>query len=214
MSISTYAELQTAIASHLHRTNLTDRIPEFILFAESTIANDPAPSDMEALPGIRVRDQNSRYTTTIATEYVDVPTDMLYIRDAQINTDPITPLTYLTPQEMTFKYPSTLTGIPAHYSIHGDEFQFKPVPSGDMTLALTYVKRYTAFSADADTNWLLTNHPLAYVYAALIAADSYLENDPMKWATLYKSIAKGINGIEDAGQHPSRLSAKVSTATP
>jgi hypothetical protein len=98
--------------------------------------------------------------------------------------------------------------------LHGDEFQFKPVPSGDMTLELSYMTKYTALSDDSDTNWLLTNHPMSYVYAALVAASAYTEDDPMKWAALYKSVAKGLNGLTDKGQHPSRISAKVSTATP
>ena len=209
-----FGELKTSVANHIHRTDLTSVIPDFVIFAETTIANDPSPSDPDVLCGIRTRDQNDRYTTTISTEYVDTPTNMLSIRDAQINTDPVTPLTYLTPNEMTFKYPSSITGTPEHYTLHGDEFQFKPIPGGDMTLELSYITKYTALSSDSDTNWLLTNHPMAYVYAALVAASAYTEDDPMKWATLYKSVAKGINGLTDKGQHPSRISAKVSTATP
>lgn len=214
MAITNYGELKTAIANHIHRTDLTSRIPEFVLFAESTIANDPMPTEPDVLPGVRVRDQNDRYTTTIATEYVDTPTNMLEIRDVQINTDPITPLTYLSPNEMTFKHPSNLTGTPEHYTLHGDELQFKPVPSGSLTLELSYMSRYAAFSTDSDTNWLLTNHPLLYVYASLIATASYTEDDPMKWVMLYTSMAKGINGAANKGQHPSRLAAKASTATP
>lgn len=209
-----HSELKTSIANHLHRTDLTALIPDFIIFAESTIQADPSPSDAEVLCGIRTAEQNERTTQVINLEYEATPTDLLSIRDAQINTDPTTTLTYLTPADMTFKFPSSITGTPSHYSLHGDEFQFKPVPSGDMTLELSYVKRYAALSADSDTNWLLTNHPMAYVYAALVAASAYLEDDPMKWVLLYKSIAKGLNGTADKGQHPARLSAKVSTATP
>jgi len=209
-----YGELKTSIAEHLHRSDLTSMILDFVIFAETTIQNDPDPSDMEVLCGIRTRDQNNRYTATINTEYVDTPTNLLSIRDAQINTDPVTKLTYLTPSEMSIKFPSSMTGTPKFYTIHGDEFQFKPVPSGDFTLELSYLAKYTALSADADTNWLLTNHPMAYVYSALIAADSYLENDPTKWAMLYKSIAKGINGVAEKGDYPARISTKISTATP
>jgi len=207
-------QLKTSIANHLHRTDLTSVIPDFVIFAETTIANDPMPSDLDVLPGVRVRDQNARYTATINTEYVDAPTNMLSIRDAQINTDPITPLTYLSPNELTYKYTTSITGTPEFYTLHGDEFQFKPIPSGDLTLELSYVARYSAFSNDSDTNWLLTTNPLLYVYAALIAAASYVEDDPTKWTMLYTSMAKGINGTANKGQHPSRLSAKVSTATP
>lgn len=209
-----YGELKTSIANHLHRTDLTSVIPDFVIFAETTIQNDPSPSDPMVLCGIRTKDQVDRYTATINTEYVDIPTNLLSIKDVQINTDPVTPLTYLTPNEMTFKYPSSLTGTPEAYTLHGDEFQFKPIPSGDLTLEISYIARYAALSADGDTNWLLTNHPMAYLYAALVAASSYVQEDPTMWATMYKSVAYGINGMADKGQHPSRLSAKVSTATP
>jgi len=209
-----FGELKASIAAHLHRTDLTSVIPDFVIFAETTIQNDPDPSDMEVLCGIRTRNQNTRATQTINLEYEDVPTDLLSIRDAQINGNPVQKLTYLTPSEMTVKLPTAVTGKPEFYSIHGDEFQFKPVPSGDFTLELSYLARYAALSDDTDTNWLLTNHPMAYVYSALVAASSYLETDPMKWAMLYKSIAKGINGSADKGDYPARISTKISTATP
>lgn len=209
-----FGELKTSIASHMHRDDLTSLIPDFVLFAESIIAGDPNPTDPEALCGIRTRDQGSRFTTTINTEYVDTPSDMLSIRDIQINSDPIQPLTYLTPNELTYKFPSSTTGKPQFYTIHGDEFQFKPIPSTDYTLELTYFQKYTAFSSDADTNWLLTNHPLIYVYAACIAASMHTEDDPMKWAMAYKAMAKSLNSSEDKGRHPSRLVTKINTPTP
>jgi hypothetical protein len=40
MSITTYAELKTAVANWLARADLTDRIPEFILMAEDRIARE------------------------------------------------------------------------------------------------------------------------------------------------------------------------------
>lgn len=209
-----FGELKASVATHAHRTDLTSVIPDFVVFAETIIAGDPYPSDPEALCGIRTRDQNDRYTAIINTEYVDTPTNMLSIRDAQINTDPKTPLTYLSPEEMTRKFPSATTGTPKFYTVHGDEFQFKPVPSGDFTLEMSFVSKYAALDSDGDTNWLLTNHPMTYVYASLIALSSYVADDPMRWAILYKAIAKGINGAADKGQHPSRLVSKISTPTP
>ncbi len=209
-----FGELKTAIANYAHRDDLTTYIPDFVKFAESVISNDPDSNDPEVLPGIRTRDQNDRVTTTLSTEYIDTPTNMLNIKDIQINSDPIQPLTYLTPNELSFKFPSSTTGKPEFYTIHGDEFQFKPVPSTDYTLEITYFAKYAALSADADTNWLLTNHPMAYVYAAMVACASFTEDDPVRWATLYKTLAQGINGTESKGRYPSRLVAKVNTPTP
>jgi len=212
MAVTNYGELKTSIANHMHRDDLTASIPDFILFSESTISGSPEPVSPDQMGGIRTRDQVSRYTATITSEFETIPSNMMSIRDAQINTDPVTPLEYLTPAEMTRKYPSFLTGTPKHYTVHGDEFQFKPVPSTSFTLELSIVTRYAAFSLDADTNWLLTNHPLVYVYSALVAASSYVGDDPSKWVSLYKSLASNINGAED--DHPSRLSTRISTATP
>ena len=209
-----YGELKTSIQSHMHRDDLTTLIPDFVLFAESVISGDPNPSTPEALCGVRTRDQSNRFTATINSEYVDTPTDMLSIKDIQINTDPIQPLDYLTPSELSHKFPSSTTGKPRYYSIHGDEFQFKPVPSTDYVLEVTYEQKYTALANDADTNWLLTNHPLIYVYSACIAASLHTEDSPDRWVLAYTAMAKSLNSSENKGRYPSRLVAKVNTPTP
>jgi hypothetical protein len=214
MSISTYSELKTAIADHLHRTDLTSYIPDFIKFAESVISNDPRPTSPDVLPGIRTRDQDDRVTTTLSTEYIDTPTNMLGLRKIKLVGTPDTKLDYLSPEEMTRKYPSSTTGTPKYYTIHGDEFQFRPIPDTSYTLEITYFAKYAAFSASTDTNWLLTNHPLIYVYAAMIAASAYTEDDPTKWAALYKTLASGLNGTEEKGRYAAHLSTRISTATP
>ena len=41
MAITTYAELKTAIANFLARSDLTDRIPEFIALAEARMSREP-----------------------------------------------------------------------------------------------------------------------------------------------------------------------------
>jgi len=214
MAISTYALLKTSLANHLHRTDLTDLIPDFISYAESVIGGDPEPIDMDVLPGIRTKDQYKRVTSTLSSQYLDIPTDMIEIKDIQINISPIQTLEYLSPKGLTAKYPSSPAGTPEAYSIHGDEFQFSHVPDTSLTLEISYISRYTAFSADGDTNWLLTNHPFAYVYSAMIAASTYADEDPSKWASLYKTIAQGISATEQNGGYGADLTARPKTATP
>ncbi len=60
MAISTYAELKTGIANWLDRTDLTDKIPDFIALAESRHRRD-----------FKIRRMETRVTAnTIAdTEY-------------------------------------------------------------------------------------------------------------------------------------------------
>jgi len=213
--ITNYGELKTELATLLHRTDLTDLIPNFIQYAETVIGGDPEPNSMDALEGIRTKDQHKRVTTSISSQYLDIPTDMMTIKDIQINLSPVRSLDYLTPKVMTAKYPSSPAGTPEAYTIHGDEFQFSHIPSTSLELEISYVARYTAFSADSDTNWLLTNHPFAYLYAAMIAGSAHLdEPNTQKWAMLYKSIASGINVTERDGNYGANLSARPATATP
>ena len=47
MSISTYAELKTAIANFLARTDLTDQIPNFIQLAEARLSRELETRDQE-----------------------------------------------------------------------------------------------------------------------------------------------------------------------
>ena len=64
MSIATYAELKTAVANWLQRTDLTSYIPDFITIAESQIASD-----------LKVREMEKRVTASISTEYFDIPSE-------------------------------------------------------------------------------------------------------------------------------------------
>jgi len=214
MALSNYGELKTEIANLIHRTDLTTYIPYFIQYAETVIGGDPEPNSMDALPGIRVRNQQKRVTTDTTTQYIDTPTDMLNIKDIQINISPIQTLTYLSPKQMTAKFPSSPAGTPTHYTLHGDEIQFSHVPDSSLELEISYIARDTAFSGDTDTNWLMTNHPFAYLYAAMIAASTHVDEDPTKWAMLYKSIASGINHTEKSGNYGALLASRPHTATP
>lgn len=213
MAISTYAELKTAVANWLDDSNLTSRIPEFIVYAESLLAGDPQPQDMTVLPGIRCRAMYKRVTASITTEYFDAPASLLELKDIQLNGNKYTPLKYLTPKQMTDKYQSNSTGEPKHYTIIGDEVQVRPAPDTTYTLEIGGYYRFTAFSDDADTNWLLTNHPFIYLYGALVAASPYLQ-DPMDWKSEYMILAKTINGTERRGQYGASLSTNVRAATP
>jgi len=205
-----FSELKTAIANHLHRTDLTSVIPDFVKYAETIIQNDPSAQ----LPGIRPRANNIRATQSISSQYEDVPTNTMYVRDLQLNTNPVQALTYLSPQDLSRKYPDTSTGKPTHYTIHGDEFEFAPIPDGTYTLEISYHQKFDTLTADSDTNWLLTNHPLVYVYGACIAGASYIESNPQKFMALYTQLAQGINEAEMFNLYGAEVTTKPRTATP
>lgn len=214
MSISTYSELKTAVANWLNDSTLTSRIPEFIVYAESLINGDPEPIDKMTLPGIRCRNMYKRVTASVSSEYFDTPTTLLEIKDIQLNASETISLRYLTPKQMSEKYNSVSTGQPRHYTMIGDEIQLKPTADTTYTIEIGGYFKFDAFSADTDTNWLLTNHPFVYLYGALIAASPYLKDNEIDWKSEYITLVKNINGMEKRGQYGASLNSIVRAATP
>jgi hypothetical protein len=169
MSLSTYAELQTAVASWLDRSDLTTNIPDFITLAEARIARR-----------LRVRGVEERSTTPLVSgqQYYALPSDFLQARNVQINTNPLNVLTYRTPEELDKEYPSDTSGTPAAFTIIGEEIQLKPIPSSGDTMEIAYFKRLPALSDSNTTNWLTANAPDLLLYGSLIEAEAFLVNDP------------------------------------
>ena len=175
MSISTYANLQTALASALHRSDLTSVLPDFITLCEAKLNKK-----------LRLRALETRVTSSVTTEYVALPTGFLSIRNLQLNTDPKVRLEYVTPDYIDLNYPDSSTGEPKFYTIVGGEIQLAPPPDGTYTLEMSYFKKLDL--ATDSTNWVLTNSPDVYYYGSLLEAAAYLKNDkriPI-WSSLFE----------------------------
>lgn len=192
MAITTYAELKTAVANWLNRSNLTSRIPEFISLGEAMLWRD-----------LRIKEIEKRVTASISTEFFDIPTNFIEMRNIEIATDPLRKLDYMPPEQIDVFYPTNTTGKPKVYSIHGEEFQVKPIPDASYTVNMTYWYRLTAFSADNDTNNLLTRYPGLYLYSSLVAATPYVddEEDKQTWMTLYENEVNSLNKKDKQGRY-------------
>lgn len=156
MAITTYSELKTAIANWLDRTDLTSRIPEFIALAESDIRIDVRCRSMEALA-----------SGTLTGETLAFPTRYLEARRLVVGGKS---LTYVTPEIYAQMVDSTMTQDV--YTVMGESFYILNGASGD-SYTLLYWASFAAMSADADTNWLLTNAPGIYLFGALKHAAAY-----------------------------------------
>lgn len=189
MSISTYAELQTAVASWLNRSDLTDYVPDFIRIAEDQLSLDLHTREMEA--------QTTLVTVgDVAT--VALPTDMHEIRRFRVDVSYSQPLKFLTPDQLSADYASDAVGQPIVYTVIGANAQLAPVPDGVYSLELTYKQQLPALSDSNTVNWLLTKWPSLYLYASLIAAEPFLKNDDrlMLWQGLYQQQLDRINGSD------------------
>lgn len=158
MAITTYAELKTAVANWLSRDDLTTIIPDFITLGEAKLNR-----------ALRLRAMENVATGSVAAT-VALPTGFLQVRALTVTSSGVTwPVAYREPNLIYSK-----DGIARFYSIVGDNIYFLPDGSGE-TYSLTYYKK---FDAVADSvNWLLTNAPDAYLYASLLEATPYIQND-------------------------------------
>jgi len=165
MSISTYSELQTAIAGFLARDDLTAQIPNFIQLAEARMSRE-----------LETRSQEKRSTATLTSgdEYIALPTDLREVRQVKLNTDPLTVLTYYSPVALDQEYPSAGSGRPRGFSIIGAEMKLRPIPDSGYTAEIVYIGGLVALSDSNATNNVLSRSPDAYLYGALAEAYAYL----------------------------------------
>lgn len=191
MAIATYADLQTSIANWLKRSDLTSIIPDFITLAEARIARD-----------LRLRKQvvNTTLSTVAGTQSVSLPSDFLEAENISLsNTTPPGALSVVTPEILDRKYPEAyVTGQPRVYTVLGDKVLFGPTPDAVYSVSLDYYQRWAALSA-TPTNWLLTNHPNIYLFAALAEGAPYLMEDERAplWESKYQADVLKLQQMDD-----------------
>lgn len=194
MSITTYSELQTAIANFLGRDDLTSRIPEFISLAEARMGRE-----------LKARAQEKRAIANLVADdaYVSLPTDLRSVRLVKINTTPTEVLEYYTPIKLNELYSDSVSGKPRAYTIIGGEIKFAPVPDSSYTAEIVYMEGIPALSDSNTTNTVLTRHPDAYLYGALAAASVYLMDtaNTQVYDSLFARAIAEIKREEDEGKH-------------
>ncbi len=168
MAITTYSELQTAIANFLARGDLTTQIPDFITLAEARMSRE-----------LDTRSQERRATAATAAgdEFISLPTDLRKIRLVNLNTDPIDVLEYAAPESYYEKYPTSGGGKPKVYTVVGTEIGLRPIPDSVMTVEIMYSEHISALSDSNATNTILSRHPDAYLYGSLNAAHMFLMDE-------------------------------------
>ena len=186
MAISTYTELQAAIADWLNRSDLTARIPDFIALAETRINRD-----------LRAREQQVIATANVDTAFFALPGDFLEFKSFRI-TDvggSAFELMLATPEQISAALAeNSVSNTPRFVTIIGDQFQLWPAPDQMYVGSLAYVRKVPALSDAAPTNWLLTDAPDVYLYGALMAAGPFLRDNEalMTFKALFDEALEGI----------------------
>lgn len=184
MSITTYAELKSAIADFLFgRTDLAAVSGTFISMAEARIARD-----------LRHWKQEKRVTTNVDEQYENLPTDWIRIDNVSHAAGGL--ISSISASEMEAKRAaSTTAGKPRYMRISANQIEFYPAPDQTYEIKMDYMAKIPALTNAAPSNWLLEYAPDVLLYGALMQSAPYLGEDARVavWGGMYQSGIEALN---------------------
>jgi hypothetical protein len=201
MSLQTYSDLQTAIASWLARADLAANIPDFIAIFEA-VANRR----------LRTRSQELAASLTPAAGVATIPADYLTWRRVTWTGSTPRELEYVHPSYLHALYPTLPAGNPRLFTIEGSTLTV--APSDSSVLTFDYFQKIPALSNAAPVNWLLLAYPDIYLFGALAEAHGFVK-DPDNlalWAGRRDAIFDEIERLDAKTRGPAAI--RLIGATP
>ena len=164
----TYAELKTAIANYLNRSDLTSDLDTFIDNVEAELNRR-----------LRTKDMIKRATATADSQYLTVPTDWIEAINVEITSNDFSPLFQQSIESLDVyrKSNNNSVGQPVYFAMVDDSIELAPTPDGEYTLQLTYYAKISALSDSNTSNFVSVSHPDVYLYGALKHASIFLMED-------------------------------------
>lgn len=181
MTISTYSELTSAVATWSSRNDLTSQIDEFVLLCEA---------DMQTR--LKLLEFETTATVTITAGTGSLPAGFLAARSVYWDGDPDRPIQYVTPEKYDDMRVND-SGDGYFYTIVGGSIMTTPM--GDGSIVMTHSARFVPLSDANTTNAILTDFPNAYLFGSLLQLALFIEDDAaaQKWGTLYNSVVDRMN---------------------
>lgn len=168
MAISTYTELQSVISDYLARSDLTARVPDFVVMAESRMNRALRTHDMETSAVITMTSGSGSLPDNYL-EWIEVTHDGS-ARDSVLR--------YVEADSEEWRFRYRPGGDPTMFTILAGTLKIKPVVSGDCSMA--YYRTIPDLATN-ETNWLLTRSPDLYLNLSLAEAYMYIkQNDRAK----------------------------------
>lgn len=183
MAIIDYATLKTDVALyHKRGTTLDSVVDTFIDNAETFMSR-------------RLRAYDAELSTTITSNSsgdAPLPSDISRIVSVRRLGAPNIELEPVSVAGENRLSPFDTASVPYFYSVSGTTMRVTPIESSG-SFVVTYKGQLPAISASCTTNWLITDHPDAYLKATLAEVFNYTRE--FNLATAHKADAIGI--IED-----------------
>lgn len=183
MAITTATELKTALANWLKRSDLTDRLDEFIVLAEAGFNRV-----------LRVRAMEATMNSTALTDgAAALPTAFRAFKEVRHGGS--TNYT-LTPKSLEWvRSQAASTSDARHFAVSGTQVICWP---RNGPILGTYYRSIESI-ADTESNWLLTAHPDLYLFACLTEAAIYSFDDTR--AAFWRQRASALlNEIQESDE--------------
>lgn len=174
MAISTYAELQAAVISRTHRSDLAAELPNCIALCEARL---------NRVPKLRAMEVDASLACSVGSRFVALPADyespiQFWLVDT--DRDPLSPR---LPQDLCI---TSQQGRPEQWAIDG-LFVAMECPADQAYPAFLRYRARFALSDTTTTNWLLQNNSDVYLYGTLAELADWMEDAEAeaKWRGKY-----------------------------
>jgi len=194
-TITTRAELLTAVNNELHRSFSTSDQDYAIINAENKIFNDKR---------LRIRSMETSSDVTISSgdQTSSLPTRYVRQRRLYLSTTPIVRLRYMTPINFWSRYASTLTGQPISYTIEGENYTWGPKPDAGYTAKSLHYARPARLTQADSSNGILTDTSL-YFYGVLAHLNHNLRrfDAAAHWFAMLEDEIISVTSADEADRH-------------
>ena len=131
------------------------------------------------------------------------------MRNFQVNTSPLTTLSYVTPEIYDRVWGGSTSGTPKFYTILANEVSFGPIPASVMEVEMLFYKKFdnlasaTTSGYPDSVNWLLTNAPDIYLYGTMLEAEPFIMNDERVglWAQGFQQAVDNLQDQDAKDRH-------------
>lgn len=190
MPLSTYADLQAAIASWLARDDLGAAIPDFIAVFEA-VANRR----------LRVLQMEHSVALTPTGGSAALPADYLAWR--RVTGARGRELDYAHPSWLQAVYPEAEQGPARAFSVEGTNLILRPVDAG--AVALSYYRKIPPLAGGA--NWLFGAHPDLYLFGALAEAQAFMADGEKAafWKTRRDELFAEVEALAQKSRGPGQI---------
>jgi len=200
--ITSYTNLQTAVADWLNRQDLTAQIPTFIQLGERMLARTVVTED--EVSG----------TLVLTGSEVNLPAECEHLRSLSVSANGYPREVPVGTLQEVMAARGPQGGVPEVYAVVNGVLWLGPAPDTQYSAIIVYRRTLDLAAESSGSNWLLTKAPDAYLYAALLQASPYLGEDGRValWATALDKVLGDLKRDRDLAAHSGTITRVPSRA--